>query len=224
MEDDILTQDTQATTNKDQESVPERAAKPPVGTEESPLYVKPQAPFERPKKLLEWQAPMRSFQKKSLSYLITLGIITAIIVIPLVVFWQQYSFSLVIIALAFVMGVYGRVEPQDSHFEIWTTGVKVGERMYSHKDLRSFWVKEENGVSILHISTYLSLPSRLTMAIQADIQDEIEEDLIKYLPYHEEEEKDWFVAFDHFVETLVPRMPQKVIDFFAKRLPGKVDN
>jgi len=194
--------------------------KKPSGSQENPLFVKPQAPFEKPKNLFGWEAPMRAYSQKGLSYLIALGLVAILIVLPLL-FLRQFSLSLVVIASAFVLGVYGRVAPPDRHCEIWTTGVKVGDKLYLYKDLRAFWVKEEDGSLILHISTYLSLPYRLTMALKREEQEKIEEALIKYLPYQEEKERDFYASFNHLLENLVPKLPQRVVDFFSQKLPFK---
>lgn len=188
----------------------------PLGTSENPLYVKPEPPFERPRQLVEWQAPPRAFAKKSFSYLVTLFLVSVVLAAFLIVL-QQYSFALVILALAFLLGVYGTVEPLDNHYEIWTTGVKVGDKLYSYLDLRTYWVKEEKGVQILHVSTFLNLPHRLMMAVPLDLQETIEEQLLKYLPYHEEAERDFLPTLDHFIEALVPRVPQRIIDLFSSR-------
>jgi len=184
------------------------------------LFVKPQAPFEKPKNLFGWEAPMRAFNQKGLSYLIALGLVAILIIVPLLLL-RQFSLSLVVLAGAFVLGVYGRVAPLDSHYEIWTTGVKVGDKLYLYKDLRAFWVKREDGSLILHISTYLSLPYRLTMAVKSEEQEKIEETLIKYLPYQEEKERDFYASFNHLLENLVPKLPQGVVDFFSQKLPFK---
>lgn len=195
--------------------------KQPTGSEENPLYVKPQPPFEKPKMLYSWDGAIRSFKQEGLSYLIVLAVVTAAIVLVLL-FLRQFSLSLVVLAGAFVLGVYSRVSPPSGHYEIWTTGVKVGDKLYLYKDLRCYWIKEESGSLILHVSTYLSLPYRLTMVISREEQDKIEGAILKYLPYHEEKERDFYASFNHLLENLVPKLPQRVVDFFSQKLPFKI--
>lgn len=192
----------------------------PQGTEDNPLYVKPQPPFEKPKLLYSWQGAIRAFNQKGISYLVVLALV-ALVVVLVLVFFRQLSLALVVLASAFVLGVYHRVGPPEGNYEIWTTGVKVSERLYLYKDLRSYWIKEEEGVPILHVSTFLSLPYRLTMVINRDQQEKVEEALLKYLPYHEESERDWYSSFNHLVESLVPRVPQRIIDLISSKIPSR---
>lgn len=180
---------------------------PTESSENQPLVVQPEKPYERPETLVQWQAPARVFRGRSRNWFVGLFLLALILVIGLALL-KQLTLMLAVIALAFALYALNRVEPKEIRYAIRTTGIKIGPREYYYHDLKWFWLVEEENRSVLHVSTYLSLPHLLVMVVPEEKKDEIEKALLKYLPYHEEKQRDYV----GWVENTV--------DFLAKLSPG----
>lgn len=173
-----------------------------------PLEVK-NAPFERPRVLIEWQSPTRLFEKKEGNYLVALIIVTALIMLVLIVL-HQWVLTFLAAAIAFVFYAFNTVEPAVNSYQILTVGIKLSEKLYYFRDLRHFWAEDKKEQKILQVSTYLSFPHKLSILIPKDREEEIVSALLKYLPYHQEAETDYLDWLDRGISFLTPRLPEKL--------------
>lgn len=181
----------------------------------APLVVRPELPFEKPRVLIEWQAPLRVFVKRDFAWVVSLMVLTLVVMLPLILL-KQWVLVLVAVSVAFVLYAMNRVEPEVVTYQIMTVGVKMGEKLYPYRDLRFFWIKKKKDQLVLYISTYLNFPHRLGMVVSKEERDPIEEFLLKYLPYHEEKEADYLEMLDSLVEILTPQLPRPLVDFSVR--------
>lgn len=184
---------------------------PDPSAQKEPVEVK-NAPFEKPRTLIEWQGPTRIFEKKGKRYLVTLIATTGAVMLILFTF-GQWVLAFLIAAIAFVLFAFNTVEPVENEYKILTTGIKLDKKIYHYKDLRFFWLKEKTEQKILQVSTYLSFPHKLSILIPKEKEEEVTSVLLKYLPYHQEAETDYLDLLDRSVDFLTPRLPEKIVDF-----------
>ena len=176
-----------------------------------PVEVK-NAPFERPKTLIEWQGPTRIFEKKGKRYIVTL-IAAAGVVMLILFFLHQWVLAFLVAAIAFVLFGFNTVEPVENDYKILTTGIKLDKKLYDYKNLRFFWFKEKGEQKILQVSTYLSFPHKLSILTPEEKEEEITSALLRYLPYHQETETDYLDLLDKSIDFLTPRLPEKIVDW-----------
>jgi len=185
--------------------------------ESEPLVVRPEKPYEKPETLVEWEAPRRVFRKRPTSWFAGLFLLALILSIVFILIGQL---TLVLVVVAFVFAVYSlnRVEPPHITNAVRTTGVRIGGKEYLYDRLKWFWIRKEEDQSVLYISTYLNVPHLLTLLLPKEKQSEIEKRLLKYLPYHEEKGQDYMDWLDGVIGSITPRLPQSVVDLYAKFL------
>lgn len=195
-----------------------------VGTDKNPLVVKAKSPYEKPEVVVQWTSHARRFDSKSsLWFIVFILGIAAIFVILLLL--RQWTFALAVVAFGFAMVALNGIEPPNRQFTITTTGVRTGSKFYTYDELKWFWFEEEDRSITLNIATYLTyphvleipLPNVATNELQPLI-DQIEDQLLKDLPYHEEGGNDIIKTMDKFVNKLTPWLPQFVIDWYEKNL------
>ncbi len=176
-----------------------------------PIAVK-NAPFEKPRTLLEWQSPLRLFEKKGKNYLVVLVGATGVLMLLLVLL-HQWVLAFLVATVAFVLYAFSTVEPAQGSYQILTTGIKLADKLYYFRDLRHFWLEEKKEQKILHITTYLSFPHKLSILIPKEKEEEIVAALLKYLPYHQEAETDYLDLLDRGIEFLTPKLPEKIVNW-----------
>ena len=148
----------------------------------SPAATSP-VPLVEVRTLLEWTSPSRIFVPKGKQYFSNLGLIILIAGIVLI-FFKEFTIIVVILALAFVSYAFSTVPPENLSHKITTQGLVSGEHSYLWKDLKSFWVSDINGVSVLQIDTNLRFPGRLFLLTEKPADKEsIVKTLSQYLPY-----------------------------------------
>lgn len=171
--------------------------------------------YEKPETLVEWRGPLRVFHQREAGWFAGLFLLALILVIALALL-KQFTLMLVVVAFTFAMYALNRVEPQETTYQIRTTGVKVGEKEYPYRNLKWFWLQKEGERLVLRISTYLSFPHLLILVAPLDKQEQIEQALLKYLPYHEEKERDFLQWVERAVDFLSPRLPQPLLRLYSK--------
>lgn len=177
-----------------------------MNSNQQPLVVKPEIPFEKPTVFFEWEASSRVFESKSRSWFVTVLALSALMMIVLALL-QQGLLALMVGAFVFMLYALNKVEPQKISYEILNTGVRADSKLYEWKNLRSFYIQAKGETTLLQLTTFLNLPHRLEIILPKDKVDEVETTLLRYLPYHEEHETDYLALVDRAVQFLAPRLP-----------------
>ena len=116
-----------------------------------PIAVK-NAPFEKPRTLIEWQSPLRLFEKKGKNYLVVLLGTTGVLMLFLVLL-HQWVLAFLVGTVAFVLYAFSTVEPSQGSYQILTTGIKLADKLYYFRDLRHFWIEQKKEQKILQVTT-----------------------------------------------------------------------
>lgn len=200
--------------------MPENLNPTEFGTEEHPLIVKPEKPFEKPIDLLTWQAHTRIFKPRNPVWFLSLMIITIFVLIALVLL-GQWTLTLAVVALVFVLFSVNLIEPKNQDYIITTLGLKLGPKTYEYDDLKWFWFDKSEEQEILYVSTYLNFPHLLEIPLSTentqDLHDRIEAKLLKYLPYHEEKTRDVLKYLDRLILRISPWLPNSMVDWYTNK-------
>ena len=134
------------------------------------------------KEIFSWEAPERTFKKRSKEFWTTL--ISLVFLISLILFFaKEYFLIATIFALVFLYYVLSTRPPQNIIYKITNQGIFLAEAKYEWPVLRSFWVENYEGQPVLNISTYLNFPKRLILPLGEQDEKTMRQILENFLPY-----------------------------------------
>lgn len=197
---------------------PTQSSKSPMGTEKNPIVVKPERPYERAVATVTWEGHSRVFKNRQPVWFVGV-IVLGVVVSILLLISQQWTLLLAIAAFVITLILINVIEPQNQNYAINPYGVKIGKKEYKYPDLKWFWFEEEADLTTLFIGTYLQLPPVLEIPLplspSKELKEQIEDELLKYLPYHEEGEHNWLNSIDTVVAQIEPYIPKKLVDIYV---------
>lgn len=135
-----------------------------------------------------WLAPEYTYYEKEKSWFVIPAVVALILLITAILL-KNYTFAILIPVAFFCFYIYGLKLPKENKFGISHRGFSIDDKIYSYKDLLSFWIfYDPEHLKILSIKS----KNMFTPLIHAPIHDqnpnEIRNLLIKYLPEIEQEE------------------------------------
>ena len=158
--------------------------------------------FRTLKTLLVWLAPSRPFKKKSRDFFSTIGAIALLMVIILV-FFQEWLLIMVIIAMTFAAYVLATIQPEEVKHRITNRGLVTGGKSYKWNELSRFWFEKKSGQEILYVETKLRLPRLLILLLGGADQAKIKNLLVDNLPL-EKPEKTWLDKAGNWLSRKFP--------------------
>lgn len=192
------------------------------GTDKNPIVVKPEHPFEKPSDVIVWESHERVFSHQKPAWFVSLFAVTGSVVLILVLL-QEWTFALALVAFGIGLFVMNIVEPGNQEYRITTTGIKIGKKRYSYDDLKWFWFNVSENHEVLYVSTYLNFPHVIEIPLlhtpeeNTELKELIEAELLKYIPYHEEGQRNWMNIFEKAIYWLSPWLPKSVVEWYAKK-------
>jgi len=88
--------------------------------------------------------------------------------------------------------------------------------------LKWFWFDKDDENLVLNIATYLNFPHIVSIQMPSEdidnVRDKIEASLLKYIPYHEEKNRDMFKWLDKIIIRLEPYLPKAVVVWYANTI------
>lgn len=153
--------------------------------------------------LLSWEAPARPFRKKDRSYYTTIAILVVLVCLIAFLF-REFLLMGVILALAFVSYVLAFVSPHNIKYRISTQGITVGEDFYFWHFLDAFWLKEKDGIKVLHIQTRLRFPAQLMLVLGPQDEEKIKKIVSRFLPFVEVPHKSWMEKWSEGLQKNFP--------------------
>jgi hypothetical protein len=160
-------------------------------------------PSKEEKKLIEWRALERPFQKKDTEFWTT--IISVLGLVSLILFFVKEWFLIgALVALTFLYYVLTTVKPEKTKYKITNKGIyySSSERL-NWELLRRFWLSEKWGHQLFHLDTWLKFPRVVSLVVPEDKKDEIVEVVQKYIP--EEQNSPQFL--DKFSTWVTDKLP-----------------
>ncbi len=121
-------------------------------------------------KIFEWEAPEIAkikFEKKS--YLILVG--ACLLLILYFAILGNYGLMSCLIALLFLIYVWGTAEPRIVKHKITARGIDLGDKLYEWYMLDSFYFTKKEGQLFLFVDTRLRFPPCLTFMLGEEDKD-----------------------------------------------------
>lgn len=140
------------------------------------------------KTLLEWEAPIRPFKKRSKEFFSTVLTLASLLIV-ISAFLKEWFLILVIIALVFLVFVLGKIPPESVSHKITTRGIITGGKEYLWEQLRRFWLEKIDNQNVLYVE-HFGFPRVLMMLLGEKEEKEIRKILSSYL-LEEKPEKTW---------------------------------
>jgi hypothetical protein len=162
----------------------------------------------QPVELLSWSSDSRVFSQKSPQWFLGLFAVALVGVILLAVI-QEFMLILVVVALVFVYYALARVEPAEVEHSIYNSGVKTAGRMYTWKELRSFWIYSKIGQTILRLDTKMHFAHTVEILLADTPRQEVEKLLQQHLPEQEKAVSETGALADNTFISIANRMPYK---------------
>ncbi|MBU1110007.1 hypothetical protein KKB83_00050 [Patescibacteria group bacterium] len=207
-------------TNKGKQTQPTPKEKTSFFSPDDKREIKKKSRFEKPEVLLTWKAPSREFHSKPATYFATLTALT-LLVIVLLALGREYTLSLVVLAVAFVLFSLNRYEPSELKYELLNTGLKIEDHEFGWEKFLSFFIEDKNPFCILYLRTTMSMPRVLKILFPQKHNKQIEEAILNYLSYRQFKTSDAAAILDDIVEAF-PYDPDAPIPRTVRSLKKRV--
>jgi hypothetical protein len=140
------------------------------------------------KPLISWDAPEYThYEKGTLWYLAVIAI--TIIAITIAMFFRQWILIAVIVMFVIVLMQYSRREPRIKHYTIFANGVKIDDKMYLFKQLKSFSFIESSDGTRLTLQPLKRLAFHINLQLGNLAIGDIKAILVKHLPEQKKSEE-----------------------------------
>ena len=118
--------------------------------------------------MFRWQAHEHEHMERGSDWFFALGI-AAVCLAATAILFHNVLFALLIMLAGATIGLYARVPPPLTMFEISARGIRVGDTLHRFDDVLSFWVEEEGveGPTLL-VDTTAFLSPDLIIPLGAD--------------------------------------------------------
>ena len=179
------------------------AREKPKQTPKQEVFTPKMGEAEEIKTLLTWQAPSRPFRKKDRSFYTTLAIIVILLVLILLLA-REFLLIGAILSVAFVTYVLAFVPPHRLNYRVSTQGVTIGEDFYFWHFLDSFWFKQKEGHTVVHIQTRLRFPAQIMLVLEGVDEEKVKKIVSRFLPFHEIPYKTWMEKWSESLQKNFP--------------------
>ncbi len=139
--------------------------------------------------VISWQAQEYKHYPKNLGWYVTFGAIS-ILVVAFFVIVENDIFAAVSLGLIAVMiALFSRHRPEMVNIELNSRGIKFGSISYPYKQLKYFWIVENNRHKTINFHTSALVNNTLILELENQNPDEARDYLVQFLPEHEKSEE-----------------------------------
>ena len=136
---------------------------------------------KQPETIIEWQAPEFRHYPKNAAWFITLGIVVTLIVAYEFIEHDWFgAISVIIISVLFV--AFAMHKPKTITASISTHGIHLDDIYIPYSRIKQFWVVDNDNHKTLNIETTAYLNHLLTIELDDQDADEVQEILAELLP------------------------------------------
>jgi len=134
---------------------------------------------------IKWTAPEFEKYEKGKKWFIFLGLIALAVVIIATIF-NNFLLAIIIILATFILFNYAKKEPRKINFIIDGRGIKIDNKLYKYKELKSFWMfYEPPKIKELSIRSSKALLPYIKIPLFKQNPAEIRRFLLRFLPEKE---------------------------------------
>jgi hypothetical protein len=98
---------------------------------------------------------------------------------------KEYFAAGTIAAVGLIVGVFAARKPQQIKYELSSSGLRVGDKLYNYNLFKSFSILREGGFSSLNLQPLKRFMPPVTAHFEAKDQDKIVNAISDFLPYEE---------------------------------------
>lgn len=140
---------------------------------------------KQPETIIEWQAPEFRHYPKNAAWFITFIIIVAMLVVYQV--YQRDWFGAISVAvIAILFGVFAMHRPGIVTVKLTTLGLQIDDTNIPYNNIKQFWIVDNQHHKTLNIDTTAYLNHQLSIELEDQDADEVQEILAELLPEKEE--------------------------------------
>jgi len=140
-------------------------------------------------KTISWQAHEFRHYPKNTGWYITL-IAVAVLVIAFFIIIEKDVFAAVCLALLTILIIiFSRQVPQRVHIELEPTGIKFGRLFYPYKQLKYFWVVNNENHKTVNFHTSALVNNLVILELEHQDPEAVRNFLLKHLAEHSETEE-----------------------------------
>lgn len=146
---------------------------------------------------ISWEVKEYEHRERSTDWFWAIALLAGVGAVVSIIF-NNFLLAVIILLAAVSLIMYARREPETQTVELSPAGVKIGRTLYPYKNLKTFWVTDEDERCKLLLESTRSIMPIIDVKAPSARRDEIMEYLNDYLPALEREESlidalgDWF--------------------------------
>ena len=153
---------------------------------------------KEPETILEWQAPEFRHYPKNGAWFITFALVIGMLITYL--FFQQDWFGgISVLIIAILVGVFAMHRPNEVTIRLSTYGVHIDDTHIPYTQIKEFWIVDTENHKTLNINTTAYLNHLLSIELQDQNPNEVQEILEELLDEKEDA-----------VETVAQRIAHRV--------------
>lgn len=146
---------------------------------------------------ISWEVKEYEHLKRGVDWFWAIALLAGVGAVVSIIF-DNFLLAVIILLGAVSLIMYAKREPENMSVELSPAGVKIGKTLYPYKNLKTFWVTDENERCKLLLESTRSIMPIIDVKAPHGRRDEIMEYINDYLPALEREESlvdalgDWF--------------------------------
>ncbi|MEI6581042.1 MAG: hypothetical protein WCO07_02615 [bacterium] len=126
---------------------------------------------------IEWSFPEYNEKERSNDWFWALGVIVIAASTASIIF-GNFFFAIFIILSGFLLGLFAIKKPDLVYYELNEKGLKIRNRIFPYKKIRSFWVQKETPPTLFIKSERLIMPI-ISIPIEYSMAQEIKNKMIE---------------------------------------------
>jgi hypothetical protein len=132
-----------------------------------------------------WTASEFVDHNKGASWYLILFLITAALAVGAYFLTKEYFTVGIIVVLGIIVALYARQKPKQVTYELSSSGLRIGEKLYSYNLFKSFSLVNDGALNSIQLTPLKKLMPTISAYYQAADEEKISDILGQYLPFEE---------------------------------------
>lgn len=152
----------------------------------SPQSVPSGAPASPPSgNTFTWTASEYIEHHRGGSWYLLLALATAVLAAGIYFLTKEYFTAAIILVVGLIVGIYARQKPKQVTYELTSTGLRIGEKLYTYGLFKSFSTINEDGVNSVLLTPLKKFMPPVSAYYSAADEEKITDILGEHLPYED---------------------------------------
>ena len=146
---------------------------------------------------ISWQAPEFRHYPKNSGWYITLISVAVLLIFFFIIVERDIFAAVCLFVLTGLIVLFSRQTPKLVNVELNSTGVKFGNLHYPYKQIKYFWVVNNQNHKTVNFHTSAMVNNVLILELEGQNPDTVRNFLLRQLPEHHETEETTAQRFMH---------------------------